>query len=146
MAVLYFMGDGFFHIVSYILFAYTYQEYVFILGGSVMLVMVTLLTIGFGFNVVGKEVLTRAVILSPLMAALDFPLKPHLQMVSDWIIKRSVILSFVILWTCNFLALFAPLRKVTEKNIPSQTRNQCQCQRLSDTDEETNTLAKASQR
>ena len=125
IAASYFMGDGFFHIVSYIMFAYAYQEYFFLLLACMFICMFTLLSIGFGINLVGSEVLTRALILSPLMSTLDFPLKPHLEKEANWIIKRSVIISFVALWTCNLLALFNPLKKLpeSEKNDISSLSN-----------------------
>jgi hypothetical protein len=114
IAAMYFMGDGFFHIVSYIVFAYTYQEYVFLLFSLMLIAMFILLSIGFGVNVVGSEVLTRAMILSPLMSTLDFPMKSHLEKEGNWIITRSVTISFVALWTCNLLALFTPINKLPD--------------------------------
>lgn len=112
VTAVYFMGDGFFHIVSYIIFAYTYETYVFALGGGMLVLMFLLLASGFGFDVVGVEVLLRALILSPLMAAMDFPLKPHLHMNTNWIVWRSVTVSFVVLWTCDALALLMPIKKL----------------------------------
>ena len=114
IAAMYFMGDGFFHIVSYIVFAYTYQEYVFLLFSLMLIAMFILLSIGFGVNIVGSEVLTRALILSPLMSTLDFPMKSHLEKEGNWIITRSVTISFVALWTCNLLALFKPTYKLPD--------------------------------
>lgn len=125
IAATYFMGDGFFHIVSYILFAYAYQEYIFLLFGCMFLSMFVLLSVGFGINLVGSEVVTRALLLSPLMSTLDFPLKPHLEKEGNWIVKRSVIISLIALWTCNLLSLFNPLQKLpeSEKNDLSSLSN-----------------------
>ena len=125
VAAMYFMGDGFFHIVSYIVFAYTYQEYVFLLFGAMFLSMFVLLSLGFGVDLVGSEVVTRALLLSPLMSTLDFPLKPHLEKEGNWIIRRSVLASFVCLWTCNLLAFLDPLRELpdSEQNDLSSLKN-----------------------
>ncbi|QDZ22750.1 ankyrin repeat domain-containing protein [Chloropicon primus] len=114
ITAMYFMGDGFFHIVSYIVFAYTYQEYVFLLFACMFGFMFILLSIGFGINHVGSEVVTRALILSPLMSTLDFPMKPHLEKQGSWIIRRSVAISLVCLWTSNLLALLSPLKKLPD--------------------------------
>eukprot|EP00854_Cymbomonas_tetramitiformis_P010253 gene10253-12127_t len=113
IALFYYVGDVWTHIGIFAVFAYTHNEYLPVALSAMLFTMFVLLRLALGSSVMG---IGRAILLSPLMMFVDFPLKPDKTtgLHNDWMWQRTLPIS-----TAMFLVLATVMYVVPVQELPN---------------------------